>query len=242
MLVGHYGVALALKRVEPRLSLGTLFLSVQLVDVLWGVFVLLGWERVRVVPGFTAVNPLVFESFPYTHSLAGGVFWGLLAGALYYSWPTRDRRHHDRAALIVAAAVLSHWFLDLLVHIPDLPLLGDDSPKLGLGLWRSLPATLLAELLVLGAGAAYYAAGGSRRHPVNRVRLGIVLAVLVAVYLAGLFGPTPSSTTAIGVGAVVLLLALTALGIWLDRSRAVPVADEPPVARRGAARRARRRR
>ena len=73
MFAGHYGIAFALKRAEPRVSLGTLFLAVQLVDILWGGTLLLGWEHARVVPGYLAASPIEFLDYPITHSLLAGL-------------------------------------------------------------------------------------------------------------------------------------------------------------------------
>ncbi|HUF36431.1 MAG TPA: hypothetical protein VMN37_10805 [Gemmatimonadales bacterium] len=216
MFLGHFGVALALKRAEPKLSLGTLFVAAQLTDLLWGAFLLLGWERVRIDPGYTAVTPLQFTYYPITHSLVGALAWSLVAAAVYYSWPTRDTSRHWQASAIVAVAVLAHFPLDVLVHVPDLTLAGGDTTRLGLGLWRSMGATLAAELLVLGAGVAVYVAFRSRRHPVRAGRLAGLVAVLLVIYLASLLGPPPPSVTAIGVADIVGLLALAAMAAWAD--------------------------
>jgi hypothetical protein len=221
MFLGHYGVAFALKRAEPKLSLGTLFLAVQLADLLWGVFLLLGWERVRIDPGFTAVTPLQFLEYPISHSLVGMTIWALVGAAVYYSWPTRDTSRHWQAAALVGVAILSHFLLDFLVHAPDLPVWGQDSPKLGLGLWNNPAATLLLELVTLAAGVAVYVAFRSRRHPVRPGRLAGVVLVLVAIYLTSFFGPPPSSVTAIAVADIVGLLLLAAFAAWADR-RATP--------------------
>src|SRR5260370_5127962 len=56
MFIGHYGVSFAAKRFTPRTSLGVLVLAVQLLDVLFAVFVLAGVEKMRIVPGFTEYN------------------------------------------------------------------------------------------------------------------------------------------------------------------------------------------
>lgn len=152
MFIGHYGMAFALKRAEPKLSLGTLFLATQLVDLAWGATILLGWERVSIEPGWTAASPLRFISYPITHSLLAAGLWGAAAAIAWYTWPTRDTSRHARAALIVALAVASHWFLDLVVHVPDLPLAGDDTRKFGFGLWNSIPLTFTVELTLLGSG------------------------------------------------------------------------------------------
>jgi hypothetical protein len=221
MFLGHYGVAFALKRAEPKVSLGTLFLAVQLADVLWGCFLLLGWEQVQIDPTAGAVAPLVFVHYPISHSLVGALAWGLVAGAFYYSWPTRDTSRHWQAALLVAAAVASHWFLDLLVHFPDLPLAGDGSPQLGFGLWANLPLTIALELLTLGAGVVIYVLRRSHRHPVRIGRLAGLLVVLLGLYAASVWGPPPPSVTALAVTDIIGLLALAAFAAWADR-RATP--------------------
>jgi len=217
MFLGHFGVALALKRAEPKLSLGTLFLAVQLLDLLWGVFLLTGWERVRIDPGFTAVTPLQFIRYPITHSLVGAFAWALVGAAVYYSWPTRDTSRHWQASAIVGAAVFSHFWLDVLVHVPDLTISGEGTTALGLGLWQSVGATLAAELLVFAAGIAIYVIGRSRRHPVRSGRLTGLVVVLLALYLLSLFGPPPTEVSAIAVVDIVGLLALTAFAAWVDR-------------------------
>lgn len=221
MFLGHFGVAFALKRAEPKISLGTLFLAVQLPDLLWGAFLLLGWERVRIDPGYTGVTPLEFVEYPISHSLVGMTAWALVGAAIYYSWPTRDTSRHWQAAALVGAAILSHFLLDLIVHVPDLPVSGSDSPRLGLGLWNQPLLTLLLELATLAAGVAVYVAYRSIRHPVRPGRLASLVLVLVAVYLMSFFGPPPPSVAAIAITDLVGLLVLVAFAAWVDR-RATP--------------------
>jgi hypothetical protein len=221
MFLGHYGVALALKRAEPKLSLGTLFVAVQLADLLWAGFVLLGWEHARIVPGYTRVTALEFLDYPISHSLLGAIIWGAVAAALYYSWPTRDTTRHWQAAALVGVAVFSHYPLDVLVHLPDLPIAGNDSPKLGLGLWNNPTATVVAELLVFGIGLSIYVALKSHRHPVRAGRLTVLVLALLGTFLANLYGPPPPNMTAVAVSAIVLFLVVAALGAWADR-RATP--------------------
>lgn len=220
MFAGHYGVAFALKRAEPRVSLGTLFLAVQLVDILWGGALLLGWEHARVVPGYLAASPLEFLDYPITHSLLAGLAWGAAAALVYYSLPTTNVSHHGRAAAIVGLAVLSHWPLDVLMHAPDLPLAGNGSTRLGFGLWKSVPLTIAIELAVLAAGVVLYVTRHSRRHPVRPGRLAVVLAVIVAVFLASFLGAPPSNIHIVGIGAIAIGVVMTALGWWADRPAA----------------------
>jgi hypothetical protein len=221
MFLGHYGVAFALKRAEPKLSLGTLFVAVQLADLLWAMFILLGWEHARIVPGYTAVTPLEFLDYPISHSLIGAMIWGVVAAALYYSWPTRDTTRHWQAAVIVGVAVFSHYPLDVLVHVADLPITGNDSPKLGLGLWNNPTATMIAELLVFGLGLALYLTLRSHRHPVRLLRLAILVVLLVGTYLGNTYGPVPPSMTVVAVSGIVFFVAAAALAAWADR-RATP--------------------
>jgi hypothetical protein len=218
MFLGHYGVALAVKRAEPKVSLGTLFVAAQLVDVLWGAFLVLGWEHVRILPDDNPLLVFQFYDYPISHSLVGALGWGLAAAALYYSWPTRDTTRHWQASALVGAAVASHWLLDFIVHVRDLPLAGNDSPKVGLGLWRHLGLSVGLELLVLAAGLVIYVRWRSRRHPVRPVRLGLVLVLLVVTYAASLLGPPPPSVTAIGVSDVGFLLVMGLLAAWADRA------------------------
>ena len=221
MFLGHYGVAFALKRAEPKVSLGTLFVAVQLADLLWGCFLLLGWEQVRIDPTAGPVAQLEFVHYPISHSLVGSLAWALAAGAFYYSWPTRETSRHWQAALLVAGAAASHWFLDAIVHFPDLPLGGDGSPQIGFGLWGNLPLTIALELLVLGGGVAVYVVRRSNRHPARAGRLVGLVLLLLALYAASVVGPPPPSVTAIAVTDIVGLLALAALAGWVDR-RAAP--------------------
>lgn len=220
MFVGHYGLALALKRAEPKVSLGVLFLAVQLVDLAWGATILLGWERVRIIPHFTPATPLEFLSYPITHSLVAAFGWAAAAAALWYTVPTRDTARRVRAAGVIAVAVASHWFLDLVVHLPDLPLAGNASPKLGLGAWRSLSLTWTLELGLLAAGTALYLRGGSRTHPIRRGRVIAFACLLALAYMGTTLGPPPPSVRAVGVSAIATFLALALVGSWIDRAPA----------------------
>lgn len=235
MFIGHFGLAFGLKRVEPKLSLGTLFFAVALVDFFWGVFLLTGWERAAIVPGLTAANSLEFISYPITHSLVAAFLWGLLAAIIVYSWPTRDTsRHHWLKALIVAAAVASHWFLDLVVHFKDLPLAGDSSPKLGFGLWRSIPGTIAVELLVFGIGLFMYFRWRSRGSSGITWRVMALAGLLIALFFASIFGPPPRTITAIGIADISGMIVITLLAVWADRPlpKARESAEKHPPARK----------
>src|SRR3954451_16252826 len=108
MFLGHYGVALALKRVEPKISLGTLFVACQLADLLWGCFLLLGWEHARIIPDPNPLLNFEFLDYPISHSLVAALAWGIVGAAAYYSWPTRDTSRHWQAAVVVRGGGRPH--------------------------------------------------------------------------------------------------------------------------------------
>jgi len=195
MFVGHYGVSFAAKKLEPELPLWLLFIAVQLLDVLWAPFVLLGIEKVRIVPGFTATNPLDLYYMPYTHGLVAALGWSVVA-ALAYRFLARGASR--RAATIIGIAVFSHWVLDFLVHRPDLPLY-DNTAKVGLGLWN-LPALALGlEAASLFGGMWLFLKLG----PVRRTAFLVFGVIMLAIQVYVFFGPPPSSANAAAATAIV---------------------------------------
>jgi hypothetical protein len=213
MFIGHFGLALAAKKVAPKPSLGTLVLAAQFVDGVWPVFVLLGWESVDIVPGITAVTPLLFKWYPYTHSLVAGAGWAaLLAGAYYVL--RRDRN----GAWWIAALVLSHWVLDFISHRPDMPL-WPGGPLVGLGLWYSVPATLAVEFLIFGAGVWLYVSVTRARDLWGQVLLWAFVALLAVLYVASVFGPPPPSVRVLAMSGLLGWL-FVAWAYWIDRHRA----------------------
>lgn len=211
MFIGHFGLAFAARRTAPRLSLGTAFLAAQWIDLVWPTFLLLGWESVRIQPGATTVTPLVFEHYPLTHSLLAAACWGLLLAAAH-ALVRRDRR----SALVVALLVASHWLLDAVVHVPDLPLAPGGDARVGLGLWNSVPGTLAIEVPLFAFGAWLYArTTWARMDGVGRWAFGGLVAFLLAIHAGNLLGPPPPSVTAIAwVGQAQWLLV--AWAYWVD--------------------------
>lgn len=212
MFIGHFGIGFAAKRVAPRLSLGTAFLAAQWLDLLWPTLLMLGVETVRIAPGATAVTPLVFEHYPVSHSLVAVIAWGLALGAVY-----GVTRRSARGAVLVGALVVSHWLLDLIVHVPDLPVL-PAGPMVGLGLWQSKAATLAVEIPIFAAGAWLYATSTRASDKVGRYGFMGLVAFLALVHAGNLFGDPPPSVTALAwVGQAQWLLV--AWGYWVDAHR-----------------------
>jgi len=140
MFIGHLSLAFAAKRLSPRTSLGWTVAAVSLLDLVWPVFVLTGVERVRIEPGATAFTPLVFDSYPWSHSLAMAIVWGIA-----FALVARSRGVDRRAARLLAALLVSHWVLDWITHAPDMPLWPGSAPRFGLALWDSLAGTYAVE-------------------------------------------------------------------------------------------------
>jgi membrane-bound metal-dependent hydrolase YbcI (DUF457 family) len=200
MFVGHYGVSFAAQRMNRQVPLWVLFIAVQLLDVFWAPCILLGIERVRIVPGITASNPLDLYYMPYTHSLIAAVVWSAAGYGLFRLW---RRPAGNSAAMLVSVAVFSHWILDFVVHRPDLPLY-DDTAKVGLGLWNwpALAFGLEAALLFGGMWLFLRRRAGPKA---GMMMFGIVMLAIQAVVF---FGPPPATDTAAA------LTALLAYGLF----------------------------
>jgi len=213
MFIGHYAVALAAKKAAPKVSLGTLFLSAQLVDLLWPLFLLIGIEHVRIDPGNTAVTPLDFYDYPITHSLLGAMLWSLAFGSVYYIF-----RREIKSSSVIALAVFSHWILDLVSHRPDLPLGFGGSAYLGLGLWNSVPATLAVETLLYASGVALYLSATRAKDRTGLIGFWTLALILLLIYFGNIFGPPPPSVSAIPIiGSAAWIFVLWAY--WVDRHR-----------------------
>ncbi len=216
MFVGHYGASFAGKRVEPTISLWLLFVAAQFLDVLWAPFVLLGIEKVRIVPGITATSPLDLYYMPYTHGLTAALGWAALAGLAYGLLAGPGGR---RAGWVIGAVVLSHWVLDFVVHRPDLPLYGNQA-KVGLGLWNAPVLAFLLEAAVLFGGMWLWLS----RHPSGRLGTLAFGVVMLAIQSAVFFGPPPASGRAAAVIALVSYAVFAAAIWWLQDRRTAPVA------------------
>lgn len=214
MFIGHFAVAFAAKRLAPTVSLGTLFLAAQLADLMWPVLVLLGIERVEVNPGITALTPLDFAHYPYSHSLLALIGWSLLFTVSY----TFARRARLGVAITIAAVVLSHWFLDLITHRADLPLTLGGTHRFGFGLWNSVLATVIVEGTVFAAGVFFYVRATRPADTIGSRGLWALVIFLLVVYFASIFGPPPPSSTAVAWTAMAMWL-LVAWGYWVDAHR-----------------------
>ncbi|MEJ7559802.1 MAG: hypothetical protein WKF66_15940 [Pedobacter sp.] len=215
MFIGHFALSFAAKKAAPKVSLGTLFIATQFVDILWPFLLVLNIEKVAIVPGYTKSNALDFLFFPYTHSLLAGIIWGLVVG-LIYLLIKKDKQ----GALIIGLCVLSHWFLDLLVHTADLPLSPFGEGKFGFGLWNHVAISLTIETILFLAGVYVYNGVTKARTSAGKWGFWSFAALLIVFNISNTFGPPPpASTTTLFATLVTLMVIIIGLAYWVDSKR-----------------------
>lgn len=213
MFVGHFAVALAAKRVTPRLSLPLLFAAVQFLDILWPLFIVTGVEHARIVPGLMAASPLDLYDIPYSHSLLMSAVWSLLAAA-----PLLVLRRTVEA-LVLGGCVFSHFVLDFVTHRPDLPLAPGSSVRLGLGLWNFRSAEIAVEATLFLVGIAVYVRSTTAKRKMGTVGFAILMSILAVIWLGGVFGPPPPN---INIVAWSIIVSMPIILLWshaIDRAR-----------------------
>jgi hypothetical protein len=229
MFIGHFAVGFAAKRAVPRMSLAVLFTAAQLADLLWPVFLMLGFEQARIEPGNTSFTPMNFINYPYSHSLTMLAVWGVVFAALY-GRPVRVKVNvapalgtasgsgFNSTFVVLFALVISHWLFDFVTHRPDMPLY-PGGPKVGLGLWNSTPLTVAVEAFMFVIGLWTYARATRARDRRGRWGLAGLAAVLVVVYVGNIVSPPPPTMQTVAVGALVGFVVLILWSWWVDRHR-----------------------
>ena len=213
MFIGHFAVGFAAKRAAPKTNLGWLIAAPLFLDILWPVFLLLGWERVRIDPGNTPFTPLAFDSYPWSHSLVMTLVWSSLFAGLYW-WRTGYRP----GAAAIFVGVLSHWILDVVSHRPDMPIWpGASSPLLGLGLWYSVRGTMVVETLMFATGVWLYARATRARDRIGVWALWAYIGLLLVTYFTTARTPPPSVEILAWSSFIGWLMPLWAG--WADRHR-----------------------
>ncbi len=213
MFIGHIALGFAAKRIAPRTSLGSLIASAEFADILFPLFVVLGWESAGFTSNANRFLAIVLDRYPISHSLLALIAWGAVVGLLY-----RWRRGYGRGALAISALVVSHWVLDFVTHRPDMPL-WPGGPKVGLELWASVPGTIVVEGLMLAAGVWLYAGATRARDAVGRWGLWGYVTLLVLLYGASLLpspAPSPGAFAVVGLALTAVILGFAA---WVDRHR-----------------------
>lgn len=222
MFIGHFAVAFGIKRVVPEVKLGTAILAATFLDVVWPFLVAAGIEVVSIVPGNMAFSPLRFISYPFSHSLVMAILWGGL-----FAWAYLLLGGSRRAAGWLGLAVVSHWFLDLIVHEPDLQLFPEIDIYVGLGLWDSVAGTVIVEGLLFIAGVWLYFSATRARDGIGIWGFWGLVALLVVSYVGVAVGPPPHNVSTIVITDIVGTAMAVILGYWVDNHREVVVAPAP---------------
>jgi hypothetical protein len=212
MLVGHFAVSLLGKRIEPKLSVGTLMFAAMLPDVLWCVFMIAGFERIQVAAG--GRFKLEAIEIAYSHSLLTGVVWGGLLALFFMS-----RRWDKRGALILFGAVLSHWIIDVISHPPDMSLAPGMHSRLGFGLWNSIPATLVVEGGLWILAIVVYLRATRARSRASLIIFWLPVLFLTLAWYGNIAGPAPTDPSSIRFTSLIFFLLTVAWAYWLNRLR-----------------------
>jgi hypothetical protein len=214
MFIGHYAVGLASKKLAPRASLGALMAAPILLDLLWPIFLLLGWEHVSVESNTNPFLRLRFDSYPISHGLLAVVGWATLFAALYYGFT-----QYRAGALVVWLGVISHWVMDFIVHRPDLPLYAGGTRLVGLGLWNHRWAAIAVEAILFAAGIWIYLQQTKAKDKIGLYAFWGFVGFLLLAYAGASFGPPPPAS----IRKLALVTLCTALLIpwawWFDRHR-----------------------
>jgi len=214
MFIGHYAVGLAAKQFAPRASMGALIAAPILLDLLWPIFLLLGWEHVSIIPNANPFLRFEFDSYPLSHGLVAVVGWATLYASIYFG-VTR----YVAGAIVVWIGVVSHWLLDYIVHLPDLQIYAQ-SRMFGLGLWQHRWLTILLEFGLFAIGIGIYQ---NRTKPKDKVGLygfaGFV-AILLLAYAGVILGPAPGSVKKLALFTLITWIAVP-LAWWFDSHRTI---------------------
>lgn len=216
MGVGHAALAAGAAKAFPRMNVGWLIVAAFLADLLLGIFAAMGLEHAIVPPDYATKHYLLF-SFPYSHGLLPLILFGGLLGFLVSRF---HQSSQNKVWLLVAALVVSHFFLDGLVHVAGLPIAGENSPKLGLGLWTNMRAELILEtLMTLAAIVLYLRLPGIRQSAISRWGLPFFLLLLCAMTWTQLSETEAPPVNALTMSWILLPLVLSAIPYFLDRRR-----------------------
>jgi membrane-bound metal-dependent hydrolase YbcI (DUF457 family) len=214
MFIGHFAVGFAAKKFAPRSSLAVLLAAPLFCDLLWPIFLLLGWEHVRIAPGDTRYTPLDLYDYPWSHSLLMTIGWGSAFALIYHLLK------HDRAGtMAVWIGVVSHWILDWITHRPDMPLYPGGSGRYGLGLWNSIPGTMFVEIMMFVVGIWMYTSATKPRDRIGVFAYWAYVALLLFVYVNDRFSPLHKSANEIAWVGVVASVIFLAWAWWFDRHR-----------------------
>lgn len=212
MFIRHYALAFAAKKITNPPSLAILFIAVQFLDLLWPIFVLAGIENFEIDPGNTALTPLNFTFYPYSHSLLMSIVWGIVFATIYFGF-TKNRN----GSFLLGVLVVSHWVLDFITHRPDLPLTPFSEARVGLGLWNEPVMEVILEVGLFMAGVYLYY---NTVTPKRKIAFWSLILFFLAIHFINLYGPPPPSVNAVAWSAN--LMWIFVLWAWWIEKKVIP--------------------
>lgn len=220
MFIGHFAVGFAFKRFAPRTSLAFLLAAPLFSDLLWPILLGLGWEHVRIVPGFTRYNAFDLYDMPWSHGLIPCLVWASAFAGIYYVFS-----RYRPGAIAIWIGVLSHWILDWITHVPDMAIYPGGGPRLGLGLWNHVAATMILEIAMYLIAVYLYARATRARDRIGSYAFYLYAALLLVLFIGDRYSPPPASVREILVGSLIFETILLVWPAWFDHHR-VPRANE----------------
>ncbi|MCJ7824481.1 MAG: hypothetical protein MUP44_06230 [Anaerolineales bacterium] len=197
MYLGHFAVGLAAKPVVPKVSLGILLVATQVIDILYAIFVLVGVGH----PGGAS---------PWDHGLVMSLIWSATAFVISFLF-YRD----IRSGILIGLLVLSHWVCDFISWDHVLPLAFSDSPRVGLGLYNSVPVMLAGDFGLFGGALTLYLFRTKANDRTGKWAPWFLVAYLIALIPTSLLPGKLVIIMALGMTLVV------PFGMWIDRHRSV---------------------
>jgi hypothetical protein len=209
MVVGHFAAAMIAKRADPRSSLGTAALAAMLADFVAFILLIAGVER---------FSPSTY--IPYSHGLLTLAIFGAVFAGVYFL-----RTKIARVTWILFALVLSHWVLDAISHPPDMPLVPGAGPLVGLGLWSSMPATLVIEGGFWIVALIVYVRATRSKNWAGHYVFWMVAALLTYIWVMNICAGTDPNPVRAGIGGFVVFGLMVAWTYWMNRARPVDVSS-----------------
>lgn len=208
MFIGHFALAYGSRKWGRLPSLAVMFMAVQFLDLLWPLFVIAGIETFEIEVGNTALTPLNFTHYPYSHSLLMSIVWAVLFAGVYFGF-TKNRR----GAFLLGCLVLSHWILDYLTHRPDLQLTPFSEVRVGLGLWNHPVVEVIIEAGLFFTGVFLYV---KSTDITRKIAFWSLIIAFLALHFLNLFGPPPPSVNAVAWSANLMWLFVV-WAWWIEK-------------------------
>jgi membrane-bound metal-dependent hydrolase YbcI (DUF457 family) len=212
MFLGHFGIGLGAKKLCPTLPLNLLFTASLLPDLIWSILLLFKIEKAEVIK---LPLSIIYIEYSFSHSLLSTFVLALLLGAIYFLIKKKKKE-----SLILSSLVFSHWLLDYIIHISDIPLVPGSSTKVGLGLGQFVLLTALLEGILFLIGAYFYEMTTNYKNNKGKYYLPLLILLLIMLNVFLLLGPTPASNITI-LWQPLLFLVFIYQAYFIDKNRYV---------------------